>query len=114
MMGSIERAETRSQGAYRISVARSGARVGSQEPEMAHERTIDNSKRLVKVLTLLGSLINTYFPSGIFMQRSVTVRTIPQPFASETLSWLVKSVGRMDAVLKMTWRVLSRGFARET
>lgn len=48
------------------------------------------------------------------MHMSVTVRTIPHPFASETLSWAAKSVGRIDAVLKMTCRVLSRGLARET
>ena len=44
---------------------------------------------------------------------SVTVRTIPQPFAKETLSWAANSVGRIEAALKMTCRVLSRGFARE-
>jgi hypothetical protein len=63
--------------------------------------------------TLLGSLTSTYLPSGIFMQRSVTVRTMPHPFWSDTLSCAANSVGRMDAVDKMTWRVLSRGFARE-
>ena len=63
--------------------------------------------------TLLGSFTNTYLPSGIFMHMSVTVRTIPQPFAKETLSWAAKSVGRIEAVLKMTCRVLSRGFPRE-
>ena len=65
------------------------------------------------MLTLLGSFTNTYLPSGIFMHMSVTVRTIPQPFAKETLSWAAKSVGRIEAVLKITCRVLSRGFARE-
>ena len=67
----------------------------------------------MRCLTLLGSFTNTYLPSGIFMHMSVTVRTIPQPFAKETLSWAAKSVGRIDAVLKMTCRVLSRGFPRE-
>ena len=37
-------------------------------------------------LTLLGSLTSTYLPSGCFISRSVTVRTIPQPLANETLS----------------------------
>jgi hypothetical protein len=62
---------------------------------------------------LLGSLTKTYLPSGIFMQRSVTVLTMPQPFASETLSCAAKSVGRTDVVLKMTCLVLSLGLARE-
>ena len=47
------------------------------------------------------------------MQRSVTVLTMPQPFASETLSCAAKSVGRTDVVLKMTCLVLSLGLARE-
>lgn len=64
-------------------------------------------------VTLFGSLTNTYLPSGIFMHISVTVRTIPHPLANETLSCAAKSVGRIDAVLKMTCRVLSRGLARE-
>jgi len=64
--------------------------------------------------TLFGSFIKTYLPSGIFKHRSATVLTMPQPFAKETLSWVAKSKGRMDAVLRMTCRVLSRGFARET
>ena len=63
--------------------------------------------------TLLGSFTNTYLPSGIFMHMSVTVRTILQPLAKETLSWAAKSVGRIEAVLKMTCRVLSRGCPRE-
>lgn len=66
-----------------------------------------------KQLTLFGSLMRTYLPSGCFMHMSVTVRTIPQPFASETFSCEAKSVGRVDIEPKMTWRVLSRGFARE-
>ena len=52
--------------------------------------------------TLLGSLIKTYLPSGIFMQRSVTVRTMPHPFASDTLSCAAKSVGRTEVVLSTT------------
>ena len=75
-----------------------------------------NYKRLasrLRCLTLLGSFTNTYLPSGIFMHMSVTVRTIPQPFAKETFSWAAKSVGRIEAVLNMTCRVLSRGFPRE-
>ena len=64
-------------------------------------------------LTLFGSLTRTYLPSGIFMQRSVTVRTIPHPLANETFSWAAKSVGLMEVVLRTTWRVLSRGLARE-
>lgn len=47
------------------------------------------------------------------MHRSVIVLTIPQPFAIETLSWLAKSVGRIEAVLRMTCRVLSLGLTRE-
>jgi hypothetical protein len=47
------------------------------------------------------------------MQRSVTVLTMPQPFASETLSCAAKSVGRTEVVLRMTCRVLSLGLARE-
>lgn len=65
------------------------------------------------VHTLLGSLTSTYFPSGCLMARSAMVRTIPHPFASETLSWAAKSTGRTDVALRMTCRVLSRGFARE-
>ena len=62
---------------------------------------------------MLGSLTRTYLPSVCFMRMSVTVRTIPHPFASETFSWFAKSVGRTDVVLRMTWRVLSLGLARE-
>ena len=58
-------------------------------------------------------MIRTYLPSGCFMRMSVTVRTMPQPFASDTLSWFAKSAGRTDCVLRITWRVVSRGFARE-
>lgn len=36
--------------------------------------------------TLFGSLMSTYLPSGCFMHMSATVRTMPQPFASETFS----------------------------
>ena len=64
--------------------------------------------------TLFGSFTRTYLPSGIFKHKSATVLTIPHPFARETLSWAAKSIGRIEAVLKMTCRVLSRGFARET
>ena len=66
-----------------------------------------------KELTLFGSLMRTYLPSGCFMHMSVTVRTIPQPFASETFSCEAKSIGRVDIEPKMTWRALSRGFTRE-
>lgn len=64
--------------------------------------------------TLLGSLTSTYLPSGIFMQRSVTVRTMPHPLANDTFNWAAKSRGLIDAVDKITWRVLSRGVARDT
>src|SRR5260221_10390191 len=47
------------------------------------------------------------------MHKSATVLTIPQPFDKATLSCAAKSAGRKDAVLRITWRVLSRGFARE-
>lgn len=47
------------------------------------------------------------------MHKSVMVLTIPQPLATETLSWLAKSVGRIEAVLRMTCRVLSLGLTRE-
>lgn len=47
------------------------------------------------------------------MHRSVMVLTIPQPLETETLSWLAKSVGRIEAVLRMTCRVLSLGLIRE-
>jgi hypothetical protein len=63
--------------------------------------------------TRLGSFINTYLPSGCFMQRSATVRTIPHPLARETFNCAANSVGRIDAVLRTTCRELSRGFARE-
>ena len=36
--------------------------------------------------TLFGSFTNTYLPSGIFMQRSVTVRTMPHPLARDTFN----------------------------
>ena len=58
-------------------------------------------------------MTRTYLPSGCFMHMSATVRTIPQPLARETLSCAAKSAGLVDVVLKMTWRVLSRGLARE-
>ena len=47
------------------------------------------------------------------MHRSVMVLMIPQPLATETLSWMAKSVGRIEAVLRMTCRVLSLGLTRE-
>ncbi len=53
-------------------------------------------------LTLFGSFTSTYLPSGCFMQRSVIVRTMPQPLDSDMLSWPAKSSGRIDAVLKIT------------
>lgn len=71
------------------------------------------SRNISVLHTLLGSLTKTYFPSGIFIQRSVTVRTIPHPLASDTLSCAANSVGRTEAVLRMTCRLLSRGLARE-
>ena len=63
--------------------------------------------------TLFGSFTSTYFPSGCFMHRSIIAFTMPHPLASETFNWLAKSNGRYDAVVKITWRVLSRGLARE-
>jgi hypothetical protein len=63
--------------------------------------------------TLFGSLTKMYLPSGCFKQRSASIRTIPHPLATETLSCAAKSVGRTEVALKMTWRVLSRGVARE-
>ena len=51
---------------------------------------------------MLGSFTRTYLPSGCFMHMSATVRTIPQPFASETLSCAAKSVGRVEVVLRIT------------
>lgn len=71
-------------------------------------RTCSGSKR-----TLFGSFTRTYLPSGCFMHMSATVRTIPHPLARETLSCEAKSAGRVDVVLKITWRVLSRGLTRE-
>lgn len=47
------------------------------------------------------------------MHRSVMVLMIPQPLAMETLSWMAKSVGRIEAVLRMMCRVLSLGLTRE-
>ena len=82
-----------------------GYRNGSQQYEPSNNLEVGS--------TLLGSFTNTYLPSGIFIHMSVTVRTIPQPLAKETLSWAAKSVGRIEAVLRMTCRVLSRGFPRE-
>jgi hypothetical protein len=64
--------------------------------------------------TRLGSLIKTYLPSGCFKQRSVTVLTMPHPLARDTLSWPAKSLGRKVTVLKITWRHLSLGLARDT
>ena len=58
--------------------------------------------RIEVIRTLLGSFTSTYLPSGIFMHRSVTVRTIPQPFARETFSCAAKSTGLIDAVDRMT------------
>jgi hypothetical protein len=43
----------------------------------------------MRCLNLLGSFTSAYLPSGTFMHMSVTVRTMPQPFAKETSSWAV-------------------------
>lgn len=63
--------------------------------------------------TLFGSFTRTYLPSGCFKHMSATVRTIPQPFASDTFNWAAKSAGRVEVVLNMTWRMLSRGLTRD-
>ena len=63
--------------------------------------------------TLLGSFTRTYLPSGCFMHMSATVRTMPHPLARDTLSCAAKSAGRVEVVLRITWRVDSRGLARE-
>ena len=47
------------------------------------------------------------------MHRSMIAFMMPHPLARETLSWLAKSKGRYEAVLRITWRVLSREFTRE-
>ena len=63
--------------------------------------------------TLLGSLISTYFPSGCFIHRSATVRTMPHPLCSDTFNCPAKSVGLIEVVLRITCRVLSLGLARD-
>lgn len=93
--------------------------------ERAHRNSVKTDNGLIAhvsqvrmkiqgTLTLLGSLMRTYLPSGSFMHMSVTVRTIPHPLDKETLSCAAKSVGLIVVVLRMTWRELSRGLARET
>jgi hypothetical protein len=57
--------------------------------------------------------MSTYFPSGCLRQRSTIVRTMPQPFISDMFSWAANSLGRIVAVLRTMWRLLSRGLARE-
>jgi len=52
--------------------------------------------------TLFGSFISTYFPSGCLMHKSMIALMMPHPLASETFSWLAKSRGRYDAVLRIT------------
>lgn len=52
--------------------------------------------------TLFGSFTSTYFPSGCFMHRSIIAFMMPHPLASDTFSWLAKSKGRYEAVLRIT------------
>lgn len=68
----------------------------------SEEGTRKEGGRMTDERTLFGSLMSTYFPSGCFMHRSVTVRTMPQPLGSETFSWAAKSAGLTDVALRMT------------